>query len=95
MEINGSRAALITRTINRNFVPGPVGGKREGITGITPMEIEKFRLLVRQIETPAAKQGVSGEGAGNMTLKAKFDEYGLKAKFLYLANIIIFLFRKS
>ncbi len=44
------------------------------------MEIEKFRLLVRQIETPAAKQGVSGEGAGNMTLKAKFDEYELKAE---------------
>ena len=34
---------------------------------LPPVEIEKLRLLVRQIETPAAEQGVSGEGAGNLT----------------------------
>ena len=27
---------------------------------LTPVEIEKLRLLVRQTETPAAEQGVSG-----------------------------------
>jgi hypothetical protein len=34
---------------------------------LTPVEIGKLRLLVRQFETPAAEQGVSGEGAGNLT----------------------------
>jgi GTPase SAR1 family protein len=34
---------------------------------LTPVEIEKLRLLLCQIETPAAEQGVCSEGAGNLT----------------------------